>query len=318
MYFTCEYCGYLINLEPKGNVPPDKCPGCSHVCAFNDATCYVPECGEMNPDPRIMPSVLDGVAAQNRRETRVPLGLRTSATPDSNAPVYEAALIALRKLRDQVKIGDKIKIRKCEAIPALANENAEVVDVQMQLYEKYRTYPVWAKMITGEREGKIYGFREDEIELPHVVHEAPHVSTKLEGRATNRRMLEEVAKILKGITTAEEIAQIEAIIGEVKGKILLEPTSGFWEGKTPCWQMFRCPDDLKKECPAFKDRSLPCWEIEGTYSKLYDYGIKGNSSDICQHCRVYKKWGQNKPIEIKLYGRGFDSICQPLEKEKTK
>jgi len=129
---------------------------------------------------------------------------------------------------------------------------------------------------------------------------------------TMKKVTEQVAEIVKDVTTVEQIAEIERIIGEAKGKILPEPALGFWEGKTPCWEMFRCPEAMKTECPAFKYRSLPCWEIEGTYGKLYDYGAKGDGTDICQMCRVYKRWGHGESIEIKLLGKGFNTSGKQL------
>ena len=122
------------------------------------------------------------------------------------------------------------------------------------------------------------------------------------------RVIEQVEEILTGVSTVEEIAEIERVIEEAKGKIMIEPGLGFWEGKTPCWEMFRCPEEVRNECPAFKYRSLPCWEVEGTYCKLFDYGAKGDGTDICQYCRVYKRWGQGEPIEIKLRGKGINPI----------
>ena len=122
------------------------------------------------------------------------------------------------------------------------------------------------------------------------------------------RVIEQVEEILTGVSTVEEIAEIEKAIQEAKGKIMIEPGLGFWEGKTPCWEMFRCPEEVRNECPAFKYRSLPCWEVEGTYCKLFDYGAKGDGTDICQYCRVYKRWGQGEPIEIKLHGKGINPI----------
>jgi len=50
--------------------------------------------------------------------------------------------------------------------------------------------------------------------------------------------------------------------------------------------------------------------------KLCDNGNNGNDTSICQICRVYKKYGQGKPIEIKLFGKGLDSYCRAL-KEKS-
>ena len=46
-------------------------------------------------------------------------------------------------------------------------------------------------------------------------------------------ILEQVAEILTGVKTVEEITEIEAALQEVKGKLRLEPRDGFWEGKTP-------------------------------------------------------------------------------------
>ena len=111
------------------------------------------------------------------------------------------------------------------------------------------------------------------------------------------KVVEQVEEVLKGIRTAEDIAEIERIIGEVKGKILLGPVGGVWEGKKPCW------------------------EIEGTYCKLEEYGARGDDTSICQVCRVYKRWGGAGPIQIKLFGRGIDttlrSTGRSVEQEKA-
>jgi len=71
---------------------------------------------------------------------------------------------------------------------------------------------------------------------------------------------------------------------------------------------------IREECPAPKYQFLACWEIEGTYCKLDDYGDSGTDTSICQVCRVYKKYGADQPIELKLFGRGIDSSLKSLEK----
>ena len=96
-----------------------------------------------------------------------------------------------------------------------------------------------------------------------------------------------------------------------------EGSSDFWQGKTACWEMCHCPEVIKSECPASKYRSFPCWEIEGTYCKLTTDGTSGKDINICRICRVYKQWGRNKPIELKLFGKGIDSFRRYLE-EKAK
>ena len=131
----------------------------------------------------------------------------------------------------------------------------------------------------------------------------------------NRRVIEQVEEMLKGAVTAEELTEIEKIVQEAKGSILVEEELGLWEGKTACWEMCTCPPSLRQECPAFKNRNLPCWEIEGTYCKLDDYGATGRDTSICQVCRVYKRWGNCEPIKIKLFGQGFNPTFARQVKE---
>jgi len=212
-----------------------------------------------------------------------------------------------------MKMGDTVRIKECP-VAELVGENAEIVELQMQEFERYRVYPIWAEITSGEHKGKFYGFKYDEVEILPKVYEPQGTSNKRREETMGKKVIEQVEEIVKDVTTVEEIAEIERVIGEVKGKILPEPALGFWEGKTPCWEMFRCPEAMKNECPAFKYRSLPCWQIEGTYCKLYDYGAKGDGTDICQVCRVYKRWGHGEPIEIKLLGKGFDTALKSVSK----
>jgi hypothetical protein len=90
--------------------------------------------------------------------------------------------------------------------------------------------------------------------------------------------------------------------------------ANYWTGRSPCWEMCHCPAMIREECPATKYQFTPCWQIEGTYCKLDDYGETGNDTSICQVCRVYKKYGNGEPIEIKLFGRGIDSSLKSLER----
>jgi len=92
----------------------------------------------------------------------------------------------------------------------------------------------------------------------------------------------------------------------------------FWTGKSPCWELSHCTNMVKSECPAFKYQFLPCWEIEGTYCKLDDYGANGKDTSICEICRVYKTYGEGKPIQLKLLGRGIDASLKQLEQVATR
>ena len=93
----------------------------------------------------------------------------------------------------------------------------------------------------------------------------------------------------------------------------------FWQDKTPCWELCHCPEVIKSKCPVSKYILLPCWEIEGTFLKLggCDDIDKGNNVSICRVCRIYKRYGEGKPIEIKLRGKGLDTYYRSL-KEKCK
>ena len=54
-HWMCTMCGYYL----QSSAPPDRCPSCEQVCAFNDVTCYRPECGgEQNIDPLVVGSTL--------------------------------------------------------------------------------------------------------------------------------------------------------------------------------------------------------------------------------------------------------------------
>ena len=101
---------------------------------------------------------------------------------------------------------------------------------------------------------------------------------------------------------------------EARAEIAQEKAVEFWAGKTPCWEMCQCPQMIQQECPAPKYKSLPCWEIEGTYCKLDDYGTTGRDTSICELCRVYKRYGGGKPIELKLLGKGIDASLRAVEK----
>ena len=88
---------------------------------------------------------------------------------------------------------------------------------------------------------------------------------------------------------------------------------GFWTDKVACWEKSNCPEMIKAECPAVKYQFLPCWEIEGTYCKLDDYGTDGKDTSICEICRVYKTYGEGKPIQLKLMGRGINTSLKSVE-----
>ncbi len=215
------------------------------------------------------------------------------------------AVEQLEEMLKTMRLGGTVKIKKCDSLPEVVGVEAEIVDMQIQEFDRHATYPLWVKITSGERKGKVYGFHYDEVEV------LPRVQAV---KIPKSNLAEQLEEILKGINTLDELSEIEKAINEVKGKVIAEPAPGFWEGKTPCWETLRCPEAIRNECPAFKHQDLPCWQIEGTYTKLHEGGQKGDNTDICRVCRVYMRWGNNEPIEIKLSGKGFNHPLRVEEK----
>ena len=69
---------------------------------------------------------------------------------------------------------------------------------------------------------------------------------------------------------------------------------GYWQGKTPCWEMLHCPETMRKQCPVFQHLTTPGWEVGGLYCQLFDSRQMGVFTDVCRLCRVYKKWGRGE------------------------
>jgi len=111
---------------------------------------------------------------------------------------------------------------------------------------------------------------------------------------------------------------IRRLLEEALGKEdVVAPEGDFWAGKTACWEMCRCPPAIRNECPASKYTALPCWEVEGTYCKLEmkEGGIvTGTDTSICEVCRVYKRYGDGKRIELKLRGKGINVAMNAPER----
>jgi len=128
-----------------------------------------------------------------------------------------------------------------------------------------------------------------------------------EGGARQKRraeLLQEAEALLLGKVPVMAVSQANA--------------SDFWEDKKPCWEMERCPPAIRDGCPAYMSRTLPCWEIEGTYCKLCMESGKANGRDtgICQMCPVYKRYGEGVPIYLTLVGNGIDTYLNSLSRAR--
>jgi hypothetical protein len=115
----------------------------------------------------------------------------------------------------------------------------------------------------------------------------------LQGARQRQKRRAEVLRDICAVLEGKADASVEVV---TRGKRIIP----FWDGKISCWEMCRCPDQIRDECQAYINRLLPCWEIEGTFGKLTIEGsqVNGRNTTNCQTCRVYKKYGDGKPIRL--------------------
>ncbi len=92
-HWMCTMCGYYL----QASAPPNRCPSCEQVCAFNDVTCYRPECGgAQNVDPLVVGSTLSMV----KRGAEAPISPR----PSSSKPIPLAELLRGHHLENQEEL----------------------------------------------------------------------------------------------------------------------------------------------------------------------------------------------------------------------
>ncbi|MDD5095141.1 MAG: cyclic nucleotide-binding domain-containing protein [Dehalococcoidia bacterium] len=85
-HWMCTSCGYYF----QGAQPPDACPGCRLSCAFNNVTCYRPECGgENNLDPLLVGATLSLITSGPQESKATP-----EAKPRPGLAAMEAVPIA--------------------------------------------------------------------------------------------------------------------------------------------------------------------------------------------------------------------------------
>ena len=84
-HWMCTSCGYYV----QASSPPERCPSCQQACAFNNVTCYRPECGgEENVD-----SLLVGATLRARTGARAQAAARPARPIEALPAVYMEALL---------------------------------------------------------------------------------------------------------------------------------------------------------------------------------------------------------------------------------
>lgn len=56
----------------------------------------------------------------------------------------------------------------------------------------------------------------------------------------------------------------------------------FWDDRTPCWALVKCPDDNRKRCGAYLAQHFPCWDLP-----LEKRCPIADRIGACEECPVY-------------------------------
>ncbi len=91
-HWMCTTCGYYL----QSSAPPSRCPSCEQICAFNDVTCYRPECGgQQNLDPLVVGTILKML----KEGSKAPRKAAFMSPPSKGIPLVE--ILTGRNLKDQ-------------------------------------------------------------------------------------------------------------------------------------------------------------------------------------------------------------------------
>ncbi len=63
---------------------------------------------------------------------------------------------------------------------------------------------------------------------------------------------------------------------------------GFWKDRGACWETRKCVGKKggAPDCNAYKNQTLPCWEISETMCKM----TGGGRGKACRVCGVWEKY----------------------------
>lgn len=201
-HWMCTTCGYYY----QGPAPLDKCPGCNLACAFNDVTCYRPDCGgESNVDPLLVGATL-GTLTSSRAPQAKP---KIPHTPGS-IPISEIMNGLNEKQRDKVRNLGHVETYEQNAVICTEGEEARKlylveegqVAVQSELGRGMRI------PITIVSEGQAFGW--SVLVPPHKLVATVTASSKAKVLAIEREPLLSLMRAdpSLGLTIMQNIASI--------------------------------------------------------------------------------------------------------------
>ena len=204
-HWMCTTCGYYF----QGPTPLDKCPGCNQACAFNDVTCYRPDCGgESNVDPLLVGGTLGTLTGARAPQTKP----RISHTSVESIPIAEIMGGLSEKQKQKVRNLGRLETYEQNAV--ICNEGDESrklylveegqVAVQSELGKGMRI------PITIVSEGQAFGW--SVLVPPHKLTATVTASSKTKVLAIEREPL--LSLMQKdpslGLTIMQNIASIVA------------------------------------------------------------------------------------------------------------
>jgi CRP-like cAMP-binding protein/rubredoxin len=204
-HWMCTTCGYYF----QGPTPLDKCPGCNQACAFNDVTCYRPDCGgESNVDPLLVGGTLGTLTGARAAQAKPSI----SHTPVESAPIAEIMGGLTDKQKQKVRNLGRVETYEQNAV--ICNEGDESrklylveegqVAVQSELGKGMRI------PITIVSEGQAFGW--SVLVPPHKLTATVTASSKTKVLAIEREPL--LSLMQKdpslGLTIMQNIASIVA------------------------------------------------------------------------------------------------------------
>ena len=146
VHWMCTACGYYL----RTSTPPNQCPSCGQVCAFNDVTCYRPECGgDQNIDPLTVGNTLKTLKGSPTSEAQ-PVSHAISA---KNIPLIE--ILMRRNVNDEEDLEQLSfwAISQVGLLRGLSKEQKE----QVRSLGRIEQYTTGVTIFTeGEEAKKIY------------------------------------------------------------------------------------------------------------------------------------------------------------------
>ncbi|OCC15668.1 hypothetical protein DBT_1019 [Dissulfuribacter thermophilus] len=105
---------------------------------------------------------------------------------------------------------------------------------------------------------------------------------------TQKQMAELLGTSLKTVSSYEQGWRSIPPYIERQIYFLLSRRAGICEIMRPCWELKKCPDEIKNICPAWEfNAGKLCWFINGTFCKSCSKKSWEEKIKLCKQCSVF-------------------------------